>query len=265
MLTSDRAIVSRRFMPPERSSTLAPGLVGQADELEQLVGPPPPVVAGQPEVAPVDREVLPHGQLRIQGVVLGADAEPGADLRPVGCRVHPQHLQLAGAAGTHRRDHPHRRGLPGSVRAEEAEQLTAAHLHVDAPDGLERAVRLPQSPRPHQRVRTRLVARLDRRCSARLDRGCSARLDRVLDRFPRHAWHANSRGRHLSPSFRRADRQRRNQLVCRSSVGREVAQQQATVSSIVAAPTTCKTARGGSGVPSPRAGGVGPARQESWS
>ena len=32
-------MVSRRFMPPERSSTLAVGLLGELDELEQLVGP----------------------------------------------------------------------------------------------------------------------------------------------------------------------------------------------------------------------------------
>ena len=36
-----------------------------------------------------------HGQLGVEVVLLGHDAEAGADLRAVACRIHAEHAQLA--------------------------------------------------------------------------------------------------------------------------------------------------------------------------
>ena len=58
----------------------------------------------------------------------------------------------------HAADHPHRRRLAGTVRAEEAERLAALHLDVDAVDGGE------------------VAEALDQRCERRsMDRTCGAR------------------------------------------------------------------------------------------
>ena len=38
-LISERAMVSRRFMPPESGSTLLVAALGELHEVEQLVGP----------------------------------------------------------------------------------------------------------------------------------------------------------------------------------------------------------------------------------
>ena len=90
-------MVSRRFMPPLRSSTLLLAFSVQLHEVEQLVGPLADLGLGDPEVAAVDVEVVADVELVVEGVLLRADPEPAADRRPVGGRVHPEDPQLAAA------------------------------------------------------------------------------------------------------------------------------------------------------------------------
>ena len=121
-------------------------LLGDLRELQQLLRA---LAAGgtvDAEVAAVDVEVVEHVELVVERVLLRAHAEPATDRRAVGGGVHAEDPQLAGAHRAHRRDHPHRARLAGTVGAEEAERLATAHLHVDALDGLEVAERLAQSP-----------------------------------------------------------------------------------------------------------------------
>ena len=113
-------------MPPESGSTRSLGAVGELDELEQLVARLPRLAVREVEVAAVDEEVLPHGQLRVERVLLGHDAEAGADPRAVAVRVHAEHAQLPPLTRRHAADHAHRRGLAGAVRAQEAERLAPA-------------------------------------------------------------------------------------------------------------------------------------------
>ena len=79
---SARAIVSRRFMPPDSGSTAIVGAVGQLHELEQLVRPLADLRARQVEVAAVDHEVVPDRQLGVEVVLLRDDAEPRTDRGP---------------------------------------------------------------------------------------------------------------------------------------------------------------------------------------
>ena len=94
-LTSDRAIVRRRFIPPDSVSTRLFARSLELHELEQLAGPLGRRPARQPEVAPVDDEVLPDRQLDVEAVLLRHDAEPRPDLRPSTAGSMPEHPQRA--------------------------------------------------------------------------------------------------------------------------------------------------------------------------
>ena len=87
-MISERAIVTRRFMPPDSGSILLFGPVGELHELEQLRGAAPALGARQVEVAAVEHEVVEHGELLVELVLLGHDADPGPDLLAVAGRVH---------------------------------------------------------------------------------------------------------------------------------------------------------------------------------
>ena len=80
---SARAIVSRRFMPPDSGSTLS--LARSVSWANSSSSSPrrARLLARQPEVPAVDHEVVLDRQLRVQRVLLGHDAEAPADPRPV--------------------------------------------------------------------------------------------------------------------------------------------------------------------------------------
>ncbi len=79
-MISERAMVSRRFMPPDRSSTLRVALVGRAGRRRAARRRARrPRALRDAEVAAVDEEVLAHVELVVEGVLLRADAEPGPD------------------------------------------------------------------------------------------------------------------------------------------------------------------------------------------
>ena len=77
--TSDRAMVSRRFMPPDSGSTWSSARSVSWTNSSSSVGPLPATRRGHAEVPPVDQQVLPDGQLGVEGVLLRHDAEPGPD------------------------------------------------------------------------------------------------------------------------------------------------------------------------------------------
>ena len=128
------------------------GPVVELDELEEAVGPLPHDRAGQVEIAPVDEQVLADRELDVEGVLLRHDPQPTPDPRPVGDRVHPEDPQRSVADGRHAPDHAHGRALAGPVRAEEAEDLTLAHVEVHAVDRRERSEPFGEAPSEDQRV-----------------------------------------------------------------------------------------------------------------
>ena len=152
-LISARAIVSRRFIPPESGSTRESRRSRELHELEQLLGPAPDLGAGQVEVAPVDHEVVPDRELGVEVVLLRHDAEPAADLRAVGRGIHPEDAQRAARYRRHAADHPHGRALAGAVGAEETEGLAGIDHEVDAVDRDERAEPLRERVGVDERIR----------------------------------------------------------------------------------------------------------------
>ena len=65
--------------------------VAQLHELEQLRGPPADLRARQVEVAAVDHEVVPHGELGVEVVLLRHDTEAAADPRTVVGGIETEH------------------------------------------------------------------------------------------------------------------------------------------------------------------------------
>ena len=95
----------------------------------------PDLAAGKVEVAPVDQEVLFHGQLGVEVVLLGDDSEPGPDGRTIDLGVEVEYPEMARGDRGNGGDHPHRRGLAGAIGAEKTERLALGDLEGDAVDG----------------------------------------------------------------------------------------------------------------------------------
>ncbi len=126
-------------MPPGVPLDASVGILDEVDELEQFpcsVGGLGPRHAEQPG--------LQDHQLAA-GL---ADVEPGllqgdADLPPhgvgIGGHVDPGHARAPGRDRHERRQHPDGRRLAGPVRPEEAEDLAALDMQVDAAHRLDRA------------------------------------------------------------------------------------------------------------------------------
>ena len=145
-LMRPRAIVSRRFMPPDSGSTSSLARSVELHELEQLGGPPPRLAVREVEVAPVDDEVLEDRQLHVERVLLGYDAEACADRASRAWRGPcPSTRERAVRDRRDAADHPHRARLAGAVGAQEAERLAPRDVEVDPVDGREVAEALRQA------------------------------------------------------------------------------------------------------------------------
>ena len=88
-LVEDEDLGVRDERPRDREPTLHParqrvhlvvGPLGELGELEQLLGSLADDAAGQVEVPAVDHEVVEDGQLEVERVLLGHDADPAPDL-----------------------------------------------------------------------------------------------------------------------------------------------------------------------------------------
>ena len=143
-MISDRAIVSRRFIPPDSGSTGSLARSVSWANSSSSSARRPTSARLEPEVAAIDRQVLADGQLGVQGVLLRDDAEASPDLRSVHRRVHAHHLERPVGDRGGAADHPHRRGLAGPVRSEEAEGFAGGDVEVDAVDRGELAEALGQ-------------------------------------------------------------------------------------------------------------------------
>ena len=113
--------------------------VAELHELEQLVGPFADHAPREVEVAAVDEEVVAHGELEVERVLLGHDAEAGADARAVG---RPGRGRAPRSSPSETGEtHPIMRMvevLPAPFGPEEAERLARLDVEVDAVDRDER-------------------------------------------------------------------------------------------------------------------------------
>ena len=88
------------------------------------------------------------GEPRVQLEVAGEEADPAADLEALLAGVEAEHGRRAGRRPDEVEEQAHRRRLPGAVRAEEAEHLTAFDLEVQ----VEQTVPLPEVLRESARA-----------------------------------------------------------------------------------------------------------------
>ncbi len=87
------------FHPSRQRFDPGVGSFGELSELEQLVGALAHHRSGDVEVPTVDVEVVAYGQLVVERVELGDDAEPSPDLGSVTASVEPEDGQLAFGGG----------------------------------------------------------------------------------------------------------------------------------------------------------------------
>jgi hypothetical protein len=108
-----------------------PAGLGQLEPVEQLLGPASGVHPVQSDQPADHHQVLPAGLAVVHGGVLAGQADPPADLVTLPDDVEPGHPGLAGVRAGQGGQDPHRGGLAGAVRAEQAEHGAARHGQVD--------------------------------------------------------------------------------------------------------------------------------------
>ena len=109
--------------------------VGEAEALEQTAGAPLELAAAQAVDLPLEAQVLAAGGLAVDARALrhGADAVA----HPVGVRAHVEagHARLARIRLGERGQDLHRRGLAGSVRAEQTEDRALLDCEAELVEG----------------------------------------------------------------------------------------------------------------------------------
>ncbi len=163
---SSRKSSARRVHQPDRDvepAALAarqrrdrpPGVLGQVEGVEQLLGAGVRRGAGQPERAALADQLVAAALGVPGGVALSDVPDAAADLAVLAHHVVPGDLGGAGRRRDQRGQHPQRRRLAGAVRAEEGDELAGADLEVEAADRLDRLLvpgEVPgQSLRPDHR------------------------------------------------------------------------------------------------------------------
>ena len=113
------------------------GPLGQLEPVEQFVGQAAGLARADAEQAAVEIEVLPHGELPVERVLLRHDPAQLLCQRRVG-----RHIDAADESASRRRhdaggQHPGSGRLACAVGPEESEDLTGPHLEVQPVDGRE--------------------------------------------------------------------------------------------------------------------------------
>ena len=145
-LMSDRAIERRRFMPPDSGSTWLVGAIrraGRTRAARRRAWPPRPA-AGRSSG---------RRSTRFSWTVSSVSSVSCCGTTPRRARIRgpsiagsrPRIRERAGRDRRHAADHPHRRGLAGAVRAQEAERLALRDVEVDGVDRRELAEPLRQA------------------------------------------------------------------------------------------------------------------------
>ena len=111
------------------------GLLGQAHLLHHLPGPLAQPRGRDPPEPGVQHEVLEHGELRPEHVVLRADADDLADLAHASADGETRDLRVAGRGRQHAGEHVERRRLPGPIVPEQREDLALVHGQLEVRDG----------------------------------------------------------------------------------------------------------------------------------
>ncbi len=126
------------------------GLRGEADKGDGVVD-----IARPRVVAGVQPQAFTHRQPRLRFGFLENDADLVPPGTAAGGGVDAEHAYLAGSAVAEPFEDLDGCRLARTVGAEEGEDLTAAHLEVDAPDGVSTPVALDEPADRHHRVADR--------------------------------------------------------------------------------------------------------------
>ena len=126
-------------------------LVGQGEELEELLRPPTRLGAREPVHPRGEEQVLFPGQPLVERQLLGEDADPPLEGQEVPGDPGPVDDRVARGGAQEAGEHPDRRALAGPVRAEESEEAPAGHAEGHVVDRHLAAERL-REPLDHDRV-----------------------------------------------------------------------------------------------------------------
>ena len=128
-------------LPAGDLERVAAALLGQPEQLQQLGGALAGVPRAEPEVPAAELQVLGDGEVAVEGVVLRDDADAALDLDGVLDHVQAGHVGGAAGRDDERGEHADGGRLARAVRAEQAEELAARDVQVDALDGGHRGTR----------------------------------------------------------------------------------------------------------------------------
>ena len=133
-LTSARASERRRFMPPESSPGLAAALDCSAAKSSSFGHALVDDGARQAEVGAVDAQVLGAGEVGVEAVELGDDADPLLGVEHALGQRQAEGLDRAAVGPGEAEADADRRRLAGAVRADHAEALARHDLEREVVD-----------------------------------------------------------------------------------------------------------------------------------
>jgi hypothetical protein len=140
-------------LPAGVGLALAVAILAELEGVQRGGGPTARLGLADPVQPGLQHELLARGGLVPRAAALGDVADPAAHLARFAAQVGSGDRRLAAVGLDERRQHAQGRGLAGSIRAEEAEDLPLGDLEVDAADrvhgllaaAVAGAERLPQS------------------------------------------------------------------------------------------------------------------------
>ena len=130
------------------------GKFRQAELLQQGIDPGREVLDFWPVITRRLLQIAADGEVAVEGVILGADAQRPPRLIPVGRQIMPRDADTAGIRTEKSITHPERGGLAGTVGPEQADHLAGAageiHAihHRPAAEGFLQATDFQQGPLP---------------------------------------------------------------------------------------------------------------------
>jgi hypothetical protein len=109
-------------------------MIGQLEEIQKLHSPVAGLSHWNPVISGINEKVIQDPQIGIKVVFLGDHSDTGFDLPGVGHDLHAQDRQGTLCDRQVVGDHPHGRGLPCAVGAQETEAFPFTNVKGDAVD-----------------------------------------------------------------------------------------------------------------------------------
>jgi len=133
--------------------------LGEAEGVEQAPGLAGEILLGDPVEAADEQQVLARREVGVERRAVGDEAQAPARLERLGGDVVAVDAHAPAVGGEQAAEDAQGRGLAGAVGPQQAQDLAAAHLEIQAVEGDELAVALRDALEGRRQIRHRRASR----------------------------------------------------------------------------------------------------------